>query len=106
MGENMNHIYFYILVTALMTYVVRAMPLTMLRKPIRNPFLKSFLSYVPYVTLAVMTFPAIVEVTQVRAAGVAALLAGVYMAWRGKSLIQVAASCCAVVILIELFMKI
>lgn len=56
----MNNIYLSIVVTALMTYAVRVLPLTLLRKPVRNSFLRSFLFYVPYVTLAVMTFPAIV----------------------------------------------
>lgn len=54
----------YILVMALTTYLIRVLPLTLIRKPIRSVFLKSFLYYVPYVTLAVMTFPAITEATQ------------------------------------------
>ena len=98
----MNNIYLSIVVTALMTYAVRVLPLTLLRKPVRNSFLRSFLFYVPYVTLAVMTFPAIVETTAVRAAGIAALLAGILIAWRGYSLITVAVSCCSVVLLIEI----
>lgn len=98
----MNNIYLSIVVTALMTYAVRVLPLTLLRKPVRNSFLRSFLFYVPYVTLAVMTFPAIVETTAVRAAGIAALLAGILIAWRGYSLITVAVSCCSVVLLIEM----
>ncbi len=98
----MNNIYLSIVVTALMTYAVRVLPLTLLRKPVRNSFLRSFLFYVPYVTLAVMTFPAIVEITAVRAAGVAALLVGILIAWRGYSLITVAVSCCSVVLLIEM----
>ncbi len=98
----MNNIYLSIVVTALMTYAVRVLPLTLLRKPVRNSFLRSFLFYVPYVTLAVMTFPAIVEITAVRAAGVAALLVGILIACRGYSLIMVAVSCCSVVLLIEM----
>ncbi len=98
----MNNIYLSIVVTALMTYAVRVLPLTLLRKPVRNSFLRSFLFYVPYVTLAVMTFPAIVETTAVRAAGIAALLAGILIAWRGYSLITVAVSCFSVVLLIEM----
>ena len=81
--------------------VMRLLPLTLLRRPIKNRFLRSFLYYVPYVTLAVMTFPAIVEATQVPAAGAAALLAGMALAWFGASLFQVSAACCFVVFLFE-----
>lgn len=60
----MNHnIYIYILVMAGVTYLIRLLPLTLIRKEIKSPFIKSFLYYVPYVTLAVMTFPAILSAT-------------------------------------------
>ena len=49
---------------ALVTYLIRVLPLTLIRKEIKNQTLKSFLYYVPYVTLAVMTFPAILDSTQ------------------------------------------
>lgn len=61
--------YLYLFVMALTTYLIRVLPLTLIRKPIRNRFLRSFLYYVPYVTLAVMTFPAIMTVTQSPIAG-------------------------------------
>ncbi|MCC8127936.1 MAG: AzlD domain-containing protein [Clostridiales bacterium] len=98
----MHNIYLFIIVTALMTYAMRVLPLTLIRKPIRSRFVRSFLFYVPYVTLAVMTFPAIIEATNVKIAGVAALLIGIIMAWKGQSLIMVAASCSLVVLLVEL----
>lgn len=91
----------YILVMTIVTFAIRLLPLTLLRRPIKNRFLRSFLYYVPYVTLAVMTFPAIVEATQVPAAGAAALLAGMALAWFGASLFQVSAACCCVVFLFE-----
>jgi len=53
--------YLYLFVMAATTYLIRVLPLTLIRKPIQNPFLRSFLFYVPYVTLAVMTFPAIMN---------------------------------------------
>ena len=59
-----GNIYIYIAVMAVVTYLIRALPLTLIRKQIKNKYLKSFLYYVPYVTLAVMTFPAIVNATQ------------------------------------------
>ena len=69
------HNYLYILIAFAVIYAIRVLPLTLIRKPLRSRFLRSFLYYVPYVTLAVMTFPAIVEATQVPLAGVAALIA-------------------------------
>jgi len=74
------------------------------RKPIKNQFIQSFLYYVPYVTLAVMTFPAIINATQSPIAGAAALVVGIAAAWFGASLFQVSVSCCAVVLVLELFL--
>lgn len=96
--------YLYILVMFLVSYAIRVLPLTLIRKPIRNPFIQSFLYYVPYVTLAVMTFPAIVNATQSPAAGVVALVVGIAAAWCGASLFQVSVACCAVVLVLELFL--
>ena len=95
--------YLYILVMALTTYAIRVLPLTLIRKPIRSVFVQSFLYYVPYVTLAVMTFPAIMEATQSPIAGLAALVVGVVAAWSGMSLLKVAVACCAVVFALEFF---
>ena len=99
-----HNMYVYIFTIALTIYLIRVLPLTLIRKPIRSRFLKSFLFYVPYVTLAVMTFPAIVEATANPLVGAAALLLGVVMAWFGAGLLPVAVSCCAVVFLLELFL--
>ncbi len=93
--------YVYILVAFGVIYAIRVLPLTLIRRPLRSRFLRSFLYYVPYVTLAVMTFPAIVEATAVPAAGALALAAGIAAALLGGSLLTVAASCCAVVFLLE-----
>ena len=56
------------------TFLIRVIPLTLIRKPINNVFLRSFLYYVPYVTLAVMTFPAIVDATGYPLAGLIAFV--------------------------------
>lgn len=97
----MNNKYIYILIMAGVTYLIRVAPLTLIRKPINNKFIKSFLYYVPYVTLAVMTFPAIIDVTQSAWAGAAALLIGVVAAYFGAGLFKVAVSCCAIVFILE-----
>ncbi len=99
-----NNIYLYIFVMWVVTYIIRVLPLTLIRGQIQNRFLRSFLYYVPYVTLAVMTFPAIVTATQVPLAGALALCAGVVLAWLGAGLFPVAAVCCAVVFAVELFL--
>ena len=80
------------------------MPLTLIRRPIKNRFLRSFLFYVPYVTLAVMTFPSILHATSSPLAGLAALLLGIAAAWLGANLFQVAVGCCAVVLVLELLL--
>lgn len=96
-----HNIYIYIAVMALVTYAIRMLPLTLIRGEIKNPFLRSFLYYVPYTTLAVMTFPAIVQETQSPLAGIMALAVGIATAWRGMSLFHVACCCCAVVFIAE-----
>ena len=75
----------YIAVMFAVSYTIRILPLTLIRKPIRNQFIQSFLYYVPYVTLAVMTFPAIVNATQSPVAGAAALVVGIAAAWYGPA---------------------
>ena len=95
--------YIYIAIMALVSYCIRVLPLTLIRKPIKNRFIQSFLYYVPDVTRSVMTFTAIVHATQSPVAGAAALVIGIVAAWWGASLFQVAVACCAVVLVIELF---
>ena len=95
--------YIYIAVMALVSYAIRILPLTLIRNPIKSRFLRSFLFYVPYVTLAVMTFPAIINATQSPIAGATALVVGIAAAWYGASLIQVSEGCCAVVFVMEYF---
>lgn len=99
MGRN---VYIYILGMWLVTYLIRVLPLTLIRRQITNKTIRSFLYYVPYVTLAVMTFPAILTATQSPVSGALALVAGLVLAWFGGSLFQVSVACCVVVFLTEL----
>lgn len=92
----------YILVIALTTNLLRVLPALIFRKPIENRFVRSFLYYVPYVTLAIMTVPAIIETTGSPVAGAVALAAGIIAAWAGLGLFPVALVCCAVVFIMEL----
>ncbi len=98
----MHNTYLYIAVVALVTYAIRVLPLTLIQKEIKNRFIRSFLYYVPYVTLAAMTFPAIVTATDSIWSGIAALVVGVLVAWFSGNLFLVAISACSVVFLVEL----
>ena len=99
-----HNIYLYLAIMGGVTLAIRILPLTLIRRQVQNTFLRSFLYYVPYVTLAVMTFPAIVNATQNPVAGAVALVVGIAAAWCGASLFQVSVACCAVVFVIELFL--
>ena len=94
-------IYLYILTMAVTTYLIRVLPLTVFRKPIKSRFLKSFLHYVPYACLTAMTFPAILTATESVISGAAALIVGVVLAFRGKSLLTVALASCVTVFVTE-----
>ncbi len=99
-----HNIYIYLLIMAGVTYAIRVLPLTLIRKQIKNRFLQSFLYYVPYVTLSVMTFPAILDATQSPIAGTAALVIGIAAAWMNAGLFPVSVICCAVVFVLECFL--
>ncbi|MGM9589033.1 MAG: AzlD domain-containing protein [Faecousia sp.] len=94
-------IYAYIFTMALTTYLVRVIPLTVFRKPIQSRFLKSFLHYVPYACLTVMTFPSILTSTAAVVSGAAALIVAVILAYRGRSLLTVSLAASAAVMLTE-----
>lgn len=99
-------IYLYILVMAVTTYLIRAIPLTLLKKPITNRFLRSFLHYVPTACLTAMTFPAILSSTASIVSGAAALVVAVFLAFKNKSLVVVALGASAAVLVTELLMNI
>lgn len=92
----------YILVMAGVSFLIRVLPMTLLRKPIQSRFIRSFLHYVPYVTLAVMTFPAIMEATGAPWPGLAALIVGIVLAWKNCGLFPVAICCSAAAMLLLL----
>ena len=95
------NIYIYIAAMALTTYLVRMLPLTVFRKPIRSRYFRSFLHYVPYACLTAMTFPAILGDTASVLSGAAALLVAVVLAYLNQSLIVVAVASSAAVFLLE-----
>lgn len=99
-----HNIYIYMLIMAGVTYLIRVMPLTLIRKEIKSTFIRSFLYYVPYVTLSVMTFPAIIQATQNPIAAAIAFVVAIMLAWFGRSLFQVSVIACVVVFVSELFL--
>ena len=99
-----NNVYIYIFGMALVTYLIRVLPLTLIRREIKNVTVRSFLYYVPYVTLAVMTFPSILEATQSPISAAVALVAGIALAYFGVGLFGVAVASSAAVLIIELFL--
>ena len=99
-----HNVYIYILVMAGVTYLIRMLPLTLIRREIKNPFIRSFLHYVPYATLAAMTFPAILYSTASTVSAALGFLAAACLAYLGKSLLTVAGCACIVVYIAELFL--
>lgn len=97
----MHNINIYILIMALTTFAVRFIPILLMRHQIKSIFIRSVLYYVPYVTLAVMTFPSIIDATRSPLAGALALIGGLIAAWKKCSMIVVAIICCAIVLVAE-----
>lgn len=97
-----GNVWIYILLMAGVTYLIRMLPLVLIRREIKNKFIRSFLYYVPYVTLAVMTFPAILSETGSIWSAIAAFAVAVILAWFGKSLLTVSVCACLTVFLLEL----
>ncbi len=96
-----SNIYIYILIMAVTVFAIRVLPLTLIRKPIKSRFIRSFLYYVPYVTLSVMTFPAIIDATDNPIAGMISLLIGIIAAYREMGLFRVTVLCCLSVLILE-----
>ena len=98
-------IYLYVLVMAVTTYLIRAIPMTLLKKPIRSRFLRSFLHYVPTACLTAMTFPAILTAADHMLSGAVGLGVGVLLALKNKSLIVVAVASCVAVFLMDQILR-
>lgn len=100
----MSRVYLYILLMAGVTYIIRALPLTLIRKEINSRFIRSFLHYVPYATLAAMTFPAILNATDYLISSLVGFLVALVLAFNKKSLLTVAGFSCLAAFIVELFL--
>ena len=99
-------LYAYIATMAITTYLIRVLPLTLFRKPIKSRFIRSFLHYVPYACLTAMTFPAILSSTENMVSGAAALILAVVLSLRGKSLLIVSLGSSAAVLITEFLLTV
>ncbi|MCQ2508077.1 MAG: AzlD domain-containing protein [Dorea sp.] len=99
-----HNVYVYIAVMAIVTYLIRMLPLTLIKKEITNKFIKSFLFYVPYVTLAAMTFPAILHATESIYSATVGFGIALFLSYKRQSLVTVAMAACAGVFVVELLM--
>ena len=79
-----------ILVMAVVTYLIRMLPMTIFRKKIQSQFLQDFLYYIPYAVLSAMTIPAVFYATADVPSAVLATIAAILLAWKGLPLIVVA----------------
>ena len=96
-----HNIIICILLAIITTNMIRVIPMLLIKGQINNRFLRSFLYYVPYVTLAVMTFPGIIQTTMSPIYGLVALIVGIVAAWRRMGLFPVAVICCTIVYLLD-----
>ena len=100
----MEHsIWLYIAVMSLVTYLIRVLPVTLIRRQIKNRFIRSVLYYLPYVTLSVMTVPAIFSISSNPVCGIAALAVAIIIAWFSGNLLLSAIGACGAVFLVSLF---
>ena len=90
-----NSIWVYLLVMSAVSFIIRVLPVTLIRRQIKNRFIRSLLYYLPYATLAVMTFPAILSISENPLCGAAAFAASVITAWFTKNLFLSALFGCA-----------
>ena len=99
-----HNVTIYITLMAITVFLIRVLPLVLIRKQIKNKYIKSFLYYVPYVTLSVMTFPAIIDSTLNPIAGAISLILGIIAAYKEMGLFKVTVICCLCVLLLESFL--
>lgn len=96
--------YIYVAIMAVSTYIVRVIPFVAVKGKIKNRYVRSFMSFIPYTVLGAMTFPAVFFSTASLISAIAGCIAAVGTALLGKDLLKVALSACGTVLLVELIM--
>ncbi len=102
---NNTSFFTYLILMAGLTYLIRVIPFTLIKKKIQNPFIRSFLYYIPYTVLTTMTFPAALYATGSVISAAIGLLVAVILAVCKKGLTVVAAGSCAAVLAVELILQ-
>lgn len=97
--------FIYLAIMALTTYAIRVLPLVLCKGRIKNVFIQSFLTYIPYAVLGAMTFPAILYSTQGIISAAVGMVMAIFLAYRGKSLLTVAMAACVTVYIVELIQR-
>ena len=100
-----ENFFIYLLVMAGVTYLLRMIPMVLVRKKIKNRFILSFLYYIPYTVLSVMTVPAIFYATEFISA-VAGFAVAIFLGFKEKSLVTVAMVSCAAVLVVQIVMNV
>ena len=100
-----ENVFLYLLVMAGVTYLLRMIPMVLVRKKITNRFILSFLYYIPYTVLSVMTVPAIFFATDLIPA-IAGFVVALFLGYKEKSLVTVAMVSCAAVFAMQVVMNI
>lgn len=100
---ELQSFFLYLLILAGSTYLIRAVPFALVREKIENPFIRSFLYYIPYAVLTSMTLPAVLYATDHLVSALVGVAAAVLFALWGKGLTTVAVAACAAVYVVELF---
>ncbi|MGI5959643.1 MAG: AzlD domain-containing protein [Massiliimalia sp.] len=105
MELQLSRVLICILIMALVTYLPRMLPLAIFKRKIENPFIRSFLAYVPYAVLSAMTLPDILYSTSSMLSAVCGLAAALVLSYFNKGLLTVALGATATVFAVELLMR-
>ncbi|MBQ7976219.1 MAG: AzlD domain-containing protein [Clostridia bacterium] len=89
-------------IMSVVTYLIRLLPLTFFRKKIKNPYIKSFLNFVPFAVLGAMTFPDVFSATGGAASAISGVVVAFVLSYMGKGLLTVSLVSCAVVYMVNL----
>lgn len=103
--SNTAYLFLSVATMALVTYMIRMLPLAAFRKKIKSKFVMNFLYYVPYAVLSAMTIPAVFYSSNGIISAIAGFIAAVILAFFERGLLTVAVCACAGVFITELIMK-
>lgn len=99
----MKYLIVSIIVMAVVTYIIRALPLTFFKREITNTYIKSFLAYMPYAVLGAMTVPAIFYCTSSVVSAICGFIAAIILAIFNRGLLTTAAGAVIAVYIVEYF---